>query len=297
VRLRPELAEQAIRSRIAEPLGMDVIEAASGIHRIVCEHMASAARIHAMEKGRDIRGYALLAFGGAGPIHAREVARRSGCREILVPAHAGVFSAVGLLGAPVKLDMVRTRYAALAGLDLGAIEDLYAEMARSLRAEMQSADVPAAAIKFRRSADMRYVGQGFEVNARLPEKLAQAGADGVAERFHAAYEQQYGRRLADQAIEALNWRLEAIASVDWPEMAWRPESPVRPAPARSRPAYFPELGRFVDTRVIAEGELADGASRDGPALVEQPGSTLVAGPGDRFAMDRDGNIRMALGEA
>jgi N-methylhydantoinase A/oxoprolinase/acetone carboxylase beta subunit len=297
VRLRPGLAEQAIRSRIARPLGMDVIEAASGIHRIVCEHMASAARIHAMEKGKDIRRYALLAFGGAGPMHAREVARRSGCREILVPAHAGVFSAVGLLGAPMKLDMVRTHYAALAGLDLGAIEGLYAEMAGNLRAEMQAAGVPAAAIAFRRSADLRYVGQGFEVNAPLPGGLAQAGAGVVAECFHAAYEQQYGQRLADHAIEALNWRLEATARIDWPAMAWRPEASRVPGPARSRPAFFPELGCFVDTRVIAEAELADGTPREGPALVEQAGSTLVVGPGDRFAMDRDGNIRVALGGA
>lgn len=295
VKLRPDLAEGAIDSRIAAPLGMSVIEAASGIYRIVCEHMAAAAKIHAVEKGKDIRRYTLLAFGGAGPIHAREVARRSGCREILVPANAGVFSAVGLLGAPMKVDMVRTHYARLGAIEWGFVEALYADMAQRLRAELAAAGVPAHTITYRRSADLRYVGQGFEVNAALPASLPEAGASGVAARFHEAYERQYGNRLTDQAIEALNWRLEATARVDWPDMAWRPDSPSSAAAARTRAAYFPEAGCFVETTVIAEGELADGAWREGPALIEQAGSTIVAGPGDRFAMDRDGNIRLTLG--
>ncbi|OGA22938.1 MAG: hypothetical protein A3H34_01695 [Betaproteobacteria bacterium RIFCSPLOWO2_02_FULL_67_19] len=295
VKLHPELAQRAIGSRIAAPLGVSVIEAASGIYRIVCEHMAAAAKIHAVEKGKDIRRYTLLAFGGAGPIHAREVARRSGCREILVPANAGVFSAVGLLGAPMKVDMVRSYYARLGVIDWGAAEALYADMTQRLCAELGAAGVPAHAISYRRSADLRYVGQGFEVNAALPASLPEAGASGVAARFHEAYERQYGHRLADQAIEALNWRLEATAQLDWPDMAWRPDSRPSTAAARTRAAFFPEAGGFVETAVIAEGNLTDGAWCEGPALIEQAGATIVAGPGDRFAMDRDGNIRLNLG--
>lgn len=295
--LRPELAEQAIGERIAAPLGMSVIDAASGIHRIVCEHMAAAARIHAAEKGKDIRRYTLLAFGGAGPIHAREVARRIGCREILVPANAGVFSAVGLLEAPVKVDMVRTFYARLSAIDWAGIEALYADMAQRLRTELEAAGVPEDAIVYRRSADLRYVGQGFEVNAAMPQSLQDAATSDVAARFHEAYERQYAHRLTDQAIEALNWRLEATARVDWPDMLCRPDAGSTMAPARTRAVFFPDAGRFVETTVLAEDALADGASRDGPALIEQAGSTVVAGPGDRFAMDRDGNIRLTLGAA
>ncbi len=295
VSLRPNLAAEAIAARIAEPLGMSVIEAAGGIHRIVCEHMAAAAKIHAAEKGKDIRRYTLLAFGGAGPVHAREVARRIGCREILVPSNAGVFSAVGLLGAPMKVDLVRTYYARLQAVDWTQVEALYDGMVQRLRAELAVAGVPATAIRYRRSADMRYVGQGFEVNAALPDALPAGAAAVVADRFHEAYERQYGHRLASQPIEALSWRLEAMAQVDWPEAAWRPESRERGAASRMRPAFFPDAGGFVDTPVIAESELVDGAWREGPALVEQAGSTLVAGPHDRFAMDDEGNIRLTLG--
>ena len=295
VKLRPELAEQAIGSRIAVPLGMSVIEAASGIYRIVCEHMAAAAKIHAVERGKDIRRYTLLAFGGAGPIHAREVARRSGCREILVPANAGVFSAVGLLGAPVKADMVRTYYARLGAIDWDVVEALYADMAKRLRSELAAAGVASHAISYKRSADLRYVGQGFEINASMPASFSEAGTSGVATRFHEAYERQYGHRLADQAIEALNWRLQATAKVDWPDMAWRADSPPSAAATRTRAAFFPQIGSFVETTVIAEGELVDGAWREGPALIEQAGATIVAGPGDRFAMDREGKIRLSLG--
>ncbi len=295
VTLRRELAERAIGSRIAERLGMSVIEAASGIHRIVCEQMAAAAKVHAAEKGRDIRRYTLLAFGGAGPIHAREVARRIGCSEILVPANAGVFSAVGLLGAPMKVDAVRTHRANLGALDSAEVEALYADMARRLRADLVAAGVSADRIVYRRSADMRYVGQGFEVNTLLPGSLLEAGTSTLAALFHEAYERQYGHRLADQPIEALNWRLDATARVEWPDIAWRPERAVRADATRARPAFFPDEGRFLETAVLTEGDLADGAWRDGPVLIEQAGSTVVVGPGDRYAMDDEGHIRVILG--
>ena len=294
VELRRELAERAIGSRIAKPLGMSVIEAANGIHRIVCEQMAAAAKIHAAEKGKDIRRYALLAFGGAGPIHAREVARRIGCREVLIPANAGVFSAVGLLGAPMKVDMVRTHYGKLGTIDWTQIEAVYAVMAERLRAELVGSGASADRIVYRRSADMRYVGQGFEVNTPLAASLLEAGSGGVAACFHDAYERQYGHHLADQSIEALNWRLEASARVDWPAIAWRPERAARAVERRTRPVFFPDAGRFVETTVLNEGDLAEGAWCEGPALIEQAGSTVVVGPGDRCAMDREGHIRLIL---
>lgn len=295
VRLRVELAEQAIKLRVADPLGLSLIEAASGIHRIVCESMASAAKIHAVEKGRDIRRYTLLAFGGAGPIHAREVARRTGCTEILVPANAGVFSAVGLLVAPMKVDIVRSRFAPLETVDWDAIEALYLEMRARLSDELALAGVAQEAIEFHRSADMRYVGQGFEVNTRLPATLTPGCTVDVVERFHGAYHAQFGHRIEGHLIEALTWRLEGIVRVDWPEMI--PTARARPigGAARSRPAFFPDINRFMDTPVLAEDELVRGELRDGPALIEQAGSTVVIGPGDRYSMDGIGNIRIALG--
>lgn len=296
VTLRPDLAAQAIQRHVADPLGLSLVEAASGIHRIVCEHMATAAKIHAVEKGRDVRRCTLMAFGGAGPIHAREVARRAGCREILVPTHAGVFSAFGLLVAPMKVDRVRTRFARLADMDWAAAEALLQDLEDALRAELVDAGVPAAEVRFRRSADMRYLGQGFEVETELPARLDVAAQADVEARFTAAYTRCFGRALDGQRIEAVNWRVEGFA----------PTQPVAPSQAeaaaaagqakgsRSRPAHFPDRGDFIDTPVIAAAALVPGRVMQGPALIEQPGSTVVIGPGDRFVLDEQGPLRITL---
>ncbi len=297
VKLQPQLAANAIEEHIAKPLGMTVIEAANGIHRIVCEHMAVAAKIHAVENGRDIRRYTLLAFGGAGPIHAREVARRSGCSEILVPANAGVFSAFGLLVAPMKMDMVRTRYTRLAEMDWTSVEALLHAMEVSLRKQMVSAGVLPDDIQFRRSADMRYVGQGFEVETELPALIQESEKVRIEKNFQQAYEVRFGTQLIGQRIEAVNWRVEAAA----------------PAPAsvshtsggkfgsavstgsRTRQCFFPDINDFVQTKVLQGEALQGGESYSGPALIEQPGSTVVIGPGDQFVMDEYDNIRITLG--
>ena len=300
VRMRPDLAEQAIEEHIAKPLRLSVIAAASGIHRIVCEHMAAAAKIHAVENGRDVRRYTLLAFGGAGPIHAREVARRTGCTEVLVPANAGVFSAFGLLVAPMKVDMVRTRFTRLANMaddaDWAPVEALLAGMENSLRAELASAGVPAAEIRFRRTADMRYVGQGFEVETELPGHLKGNPRFDLEARFNAAYAARFGQHLEAQRIEVVNWRVEGYAAA--------PATPQRPGAAgvnasaavkRSRQAFFPDLDAFVETPVVAESALRPGQMHDGPALIEQAGSTVVVGPGDRYSIDAAGNLCYTLG--
>ncbi|MGE0278535.1 MAG: hydantoinase/oxoprolinase family protein [Nitrospiraceae bacterium] len=294
VKMHPDLAEQAIKLRIADPLGLTVIEAASGIYRIVCENMASAAKIHAVEKGHDIRRFTLLSFGGAGPMHAREVARRSGCTEVMIPANAGVFSAIGLLVAPMKVDIVRSRFSTLSNVDWGAIEDLYAELAQCLSSELVAAGVDHNRIEFRRTADMRYVGQGFEVNTAVPTALSRDSRDDVAACFNEAYEAQYGHRLSKQAIEVLNWRLEASARVEWPELLTVPEAQPERGTSRSRLAFFPDLGSFINTPVLADAELVNGTVGEGPSLIEQAGSTVVIGPGDRYAKDGIGNIHITL---
>jgi N-methylhydantoinase A/oxoprolinase/acetone carboxylase beta subunit len=299
VSLRPALAERAIEEHIAKPLGMSVIEAANGIHRIVCEHMASAAKIHAVENGRDVRRYTLLAFGGAGPIHAREVARRSGCAEVLVPANAGVFSAFGLLVAPMKVDMVRTRFSRLAELDWPAIEALLLSMETPLRAELASAGVPQADIQFRRTADMRYVGQGFEVETELPAQMLPSTLAEIEHNFQTAYAARFGKPLVSQRIEVVNWRVEgsadaAVTPLASVASAAQAATATATAKRRSRPAYFPDIAAFVETPVLTQSELQPGQMHDGPALVEQPGSTVVVGPGDRFMLDEAGNLRIRL---
>ncbi len=294
VRLRLDLAEQAIKTRIADPLNLTVTEAASGIHRIVCEHMAAAAKIHAVEKGKDIRRYTLLASGGAGPIHAREVGRRSGCSDILVPSNAGVFSAIGLLVAPMKVDIVRTRYLPLRSADWAALELLYQEMEQNLREELVAAGESTALIVYRRSADMRYIGQGFEVNTELPLTLNDSCTEQVVSGFHEAYRSQFGHLLEDQAIEALNWRLDATVQRESGEIGSKKSVAATEAENRSRQVFFPDVNRYVETPVLKENQLVIGDLRMGPALIEQAGSTIVIGPGDRFSLDSAGSIRINL---
>ncbi len=297
VRLRLSLAEQAIKKHVADPLGITVIEAANGIHRIVCEHMAVAAKIHAVENGRDIRRYTMLAFGGAGPIHAREVARRSGCQEVLVPANAGVFSAFGLLVAPMKMDLVRTKFVRLAEMNWEEIETLLEGMEDSLASELATAGVASKDIQFRRSADMRYVGQGFEVETELPTPLIAAKQSDIERAFTDAYTQRFGGQLTAQRVEAVNWRVEGAAPAPETVVANHTRESVSAADAgkRMRPAFFPDLGVFVDTPVMASETLRFGESYHGPALIEQTGSTVVIGPGDRFRLDEHANLRITLG--
>jgi N-methylhydantoinase A len=312
VTLRLDLAEQAIETHVARPLGITLVEAASGIHRIVCEHMAMAAKIHAVEKGRDVRRCSLMAFGGAGPIHAREVARRAGCGDILVPAHAGVFSAFGLLVAPMKVDRVRTRFARLDELDWAEAERLLQTLSQALIDELVEAGAPAAQVRLRRSADMRYVGQGFEVETELPATLGPDARAGVEAAFTQAYARCFGRPLSGQRIEAVNWRVEGFApALGVPAAATpaqpaggqnagaldRQPPPARPAPPAQRPVYFPDLGRFVDTPVLAAAAMRPGQQGIGPLLIEQAGSTVVIGPTDAYALEPSGHLRIRSGAA
>lgn len=294
VDLRLDLAEKAIQSRLAAVLGMSVIEAANGIHRIVCEHMASAVKAHAAEKGIDLRRHTLLAFGGAGPLHAREVALRCGCHEILVPANAGVFSAVGLLVAPLKVDMVRSRFTRLDVADWNEVETLYAQMERQLEGELLAAGASREAIKFRRLADMRYAGQGFEATADMPESFGAANTDSIAERFHAVYERQFGHRLQGRTIEAVNWRVEAFAEVGAKNLGSQTMTMAGSRELVTRPAYFPRIKRFVETTVLRSDQLEVLLDYHGPGLIEQAGTTAVVGPDDRYWRDQAGNLHIVL---
>jgi N-methylhydantoinase A len=282
VKLRPDLAEQAIRTHIAEPLGMSVLEAASGIHRIVSENMASAVKIHVVEKGRDVRRFSLFAFGGAGPIHAREIARRAGCREILIPRHAGVLSAFGLLVAPMRVDTSRSRYARLENIDWEEIDAVLADMERAIAAELVAAGVVATDINYRRTADMRYVGQGFEVTTELPPHASGDRNAMLTRAFNASYVAKFGRSLATYPIELINLRVGAFTRSGSPVA--QPVTNGAQAGAdvpRCRDVYFPDVNAFVMTPVVAETELESGRAVSGPILIEQPGTTIIVGPGDR----------------
>ena len=208
MRLDRARAEEAIRKRVAEPLGVDLTRAAWGMHHVVNENMANAARIHLVERGRDQRRYSLIAFGGAGPVHAYRVAETLKLRQIICPAAAGVTSAFGFLVAPMAFDFVQTYLTTLRGIDFAHLNTIFEEMETRGRALLRQAGVPDAAITVTRSADMRYLHQGFEINVPVPNgPLSPADPPQLQTNFDQAYERLYKRLNPDVDVEALNWRV------------------------------------------------------------------------------------------
>lgn len=297
VGLHLELAETAIQKFIADPLGMTLIEAASGVYRIVCENMASSAKVHAVEKGKDIRGYTLVAFGGAGPMHAREISRRLGCRKILVPPNAGVFSAVGLLVAPVMTDAVRTFYTRIEGADWVEIDRIYDDLATLTSRALIQTGIPHEDIEFERRADMRYVGQGFEVTTPLPAVFGVGTTEATVQSFYDIYDELFGHHLTNVGVEALTWRLRATAPPPSPPISRRTNgTDTNGIPKNTRRVYFPDSGEFHEVPVIDDATLSAGQELKGPALIEQSGCTTVIGPNEGFIADAHGNLLISLPE-
>ncbi|MGH7389528.1 MAG: hydantoinase/oxoprolinase family protein [Candidatus Rokuibacteriota bacterium] len=305
MRLDRGAARRAIDEHVARPLGLDPIDAAWGIHRVVNENMAAAARIHAIERGRDLRQYPLFAFGGAGPVHCGQVARILRVPRILLPFGAGAMSAYGLLAAPLAFDFVRTRRQRLDAADWTAVNALFGEMEAEGRAVLGRAGVAEGEIRVSRVAEMRYLGQGHEVEAALPpDGLGPASLPAIRDAFEAAYRALYHRLPQGVPIEALNWRV--TLSGPRPEIAFRqsdPASPLaraegagggrgspHPTPTNGaiksrRRAWFAETGGFIETPVYDRYALGAGTAFEGPAIVEERESTAVIGPGGRCRVD------------
>src|SRR5947209_10356946 len=208
MRLDREAARRAIEEHVASPLGLDVIAAAWGIHRVVNENMAAAARIHGIERGRDLRSYPLFAFGGAGPVPCCQVARVLRVPRILLPFGAGAISAYGLLSAPLAFDFVRTHRERLDTADWSTLNRLFAEMEDEGRELLGRAGVPREHVRVARIAGMRYVGPGHEVEATVPAgALSTASLDAMTSSFESAYRALYHRLPQGVPIEALNWRV------------------------------------------------------------------------------------------
>lgn len=279
MRLDRTAAERAIHEHIARPLGLSLTEAAWGIHQIVDENMASAARIHAVERGKDPHSLPLFAFGGAGPGHAFRVAEILRSPRVVVPFGAGVTSTVGFLAAPLAFDFVRSAYGRLVAMDWATVSALYAEMEREGLALLARAGVPRDQVTLRRTADMRYVGQGHEVAVPLPlGTLGPETTPAVAAAFAEVYRQQYGRTGPEVDIEALNWRL--LASGPQPVLRLGTPQPGATADARAavkgqRPIYLPDERGYRPVPVYDRYRLAAGARFAGPAIIEERESTIV----------------------
>jgi N-methylhydantoinase A len=271
-------AETAMAREVARPLDLAVELAALGVSEIVDENMANAARVHAIESGKDARGRTLIAFGGAAPLHAARLAEKLGLDRAVVPSYAGVGSAVGFLRAPIAYEIVRSALQRLDRFDANAANTLYAAM-RDESEPIVRRGAGEAPLTEARSAFMRYRGQGHEIAVGLPTRIYR---DEDAGLFHATFENEY-RRLYHRVIpgvevEVLSWVMllsaprpaedEAVASVP---------AVYTPKPAHMRPVFDPESGEFVDVAIHQRRDLRPGASIRGPAvIVEDETSTVVS---------------------
>ena len=297
MQLDPKLAEAALREKIAGPLNLSLERAAWGVHEVVNENMANASRIHAVEKGIDPRRFSLVAFGGAGPVHAYQVAEKLRLETIVVPAAAGVCSAFGFLLAPMSFDLSRSYITRLEELQWGRLNSIYAEMEAKGRELLLDAGVALPDMQFVRSADMRYAGQGFEISVAHP--AGQYGP-GQLEEFRRAFEKDYQdiyQRLCPEIpIEGVNWRLVAtgprpqIGAGTW----WSRGASLGEALKGRRRIYLPGPGRYEEAPVYDRYRLPVGVKFDGPAVVEERESTLVMnGPGTAW-VDPLGSLMVRL---
>jgi N-methylhydantoinase A len=297
LRLDRAAAEEAIRTQVAEPLGMSPTRAAWGIHQLVNEGMASAARVHAIERGKDPRGLPLFAFGGAGPGHGFGVARILHSPRMLVPFGAGVTSAIGFLTAPLAFDFVRSFLAQLDTVNWEHVNALLADMAGQGDAILARSGVPPDDRRFSRQVDLRYVGQGHEIRVDLPD--GPLGADSVSTirlTFERVYSSLFGRTGPDVPLEGVSWRLLASGPVPSVNLhaAQLDARSGNDARKSERQVYFPESEEHRPVPVYDRYLLAPGSAFEGPAIVEERESTTVIGPGARVEVDQSRNLSVSL---
>lgn len=295
LRLDVEAARRGIARDIAGPLGLTLEEAAWGIHSVANSNMERAMRIVSIERGRDPRRYALVAFGGAGPLHACRLARRLGIPKVIVPVGAGVGSAIGLLTADAKIDVSMSRILRMEPEATGEIARIFRDLEARARADLDNLKIAAEA-RWRRGAYMRYSGQGFEIRVDLPTgDIGDGFAAAAVAAFEATYAQTYGYADSGTPVEAIDWYLIATLSrlgksgaVSGLIGAATDDGPARGV--GSRRAYFPEAGGFVDARVIDRYRLRAGQSVTGPALIEERESMTVVLPGDVARASGNGHL-------
>ncbi|GIX47848.1 MAG: methylhydantoinase [Candidatus Tectimicrobiota bacterium] len=293
LRLDAAAATRAVAEQIARPLGLDVTRAAWGIYETVTASMAQAARMVSVERGKDPRRFTLVAFGGAGPLHATRLARALGMRRVLVPVAAGVASALGLLVAGVRFDLERTRLTRLDAAAVAVAEGLFAELEAAGRRLVATA-APQQPCTLQRTLAMRYVGQGHELEVPVPGGPWQAETlAAVRQAFAQAYAATYGYRDAQAEVEIVTWKVTASAPPPALALPRLSPAPVA-APVGWRQAYVPESGGLVRCPVYARERLAAGAVLRGPALVEEQEATTLLLPGDVAEVDPWGNLLITV---
>ena len=286
-------ARTSIAKRIAEPLSLEVVRAAWGIHEAVNESVASAFRIHASERAFDYRQSSMVAFGGSGPAHAVRIAAKLNVPRVVLPPGAGVMSALGLLRSPFSFELARSQRISLSALDAAAYADAFEAMERSVREIVGDAGLSGEAISIQRRLDMRYQGQGYELEVRAGDSVAD-----LAGAFSDVYRAVFTSIEIDEPLEIVNWKIEASGPEPMEGRPFRYDGDFAGGAALKgeRQAYFPQSGP-VSVPVLDRYRLRVGALVEGPAIIEERESTIVLGHGDSAVVDPHLNVVVEVGGA
>jgi N-methylhydantoinase A len=292
-------AAAAAIDTVGDALGLDTVQAAAGIHEIVNENMAAAARMHAVEQGVDLRGVAVLAFGGAGPVHACGVAELLESDRVIFPVNASVLSAFGTLVSPIRIDLARSMPRRLDAVDAGERDAMLDELRNEGRRVLAAAGASPHDVRFRYGLDARYTGQGNEVTVWVgPSAEGPSGDSGdtwpvgddiVVAAFEREYRQIFGMTIPDVAVEVVTWRLSVTAASGRVEPALAATGSGA-TPFAHRPVVFERSAAAVDTPVYRRGDLGAGAAFPGPAIVEERETTAVIRPGWSVEVAADGSL-------
>ena len=283
-------AERAVAA-VGRRLGVDAVTAAAGIHRVVNARMADQIRLVTIKRGYDPRQFALVVLGGAGPVHGAALAAEMGMPEVLVPEAPGVLAAFGLLAAAIEHHHARTLQARTDAAELGAVNHCLEELDAAGRSRMREEGVPAPEVRVAYAADMRYVGQAYELEVPIPVPVTRERMPEILAAFHAVHERVYGYARAQQPVEFVNLRAVHTYPLPRPVVtpAARATGTLDDARLGERPASF---GGFVPTAIYERARLPRGARLAGPAIVEQSDTTTVIPPGVTALVDEAGNLRL-----
>jgi N-methylhydantoinase A len=285
MRLDTQAAAAALKRDVGERLGIESEHAALGVSEIVDENMSNAARVHAIESGKEIERRTLVAFGGAAPLHATRIAEKLGIRKVVIPRGAGVGSAIGFLRAPIAYELTRSFHQRIGSLDVSAVNDLLTNMRTQARSVVE-AGAQGRELVETRVALMRYVGQGHEVGVELPVRintpqLAVNGAEVLMQAFEGQYERLYERTIPNLDAEVLTWVL-SVSTVDdtKPTPACEENSEVEsPVASATRRLVDTARGEPVDVPVYERDKLGPGSMVRGPAIISEDDTTTVVSGG------------------
>ncbi|HLY67927.1 MAG TPA: hydantoinase/oxoprolinase family protein [Chloroflexota bacterium] len=289
----PGLSAKAIRERVGQPLGMALEQAALGIVRVVSVNMEVGLRLSFIERGLDPRRFALVAFGGAGPVHACRVARNVGIPTVVIPPFPGISCAMGLLQTDVKHYFLQSHMASLGGVPAAELNALFANLEDQARREASEEGFAREEVELHRQLDLRYPHQGYELTVACPaEPLQDEDKQGIRRSFDRLHEQVYGTAAADEMPEIVNVRVLSVSKVPRLELRQLREGGCSPDAALRghRPALFEEDAEYVDTPIYQREALLAGNVIDGPAIVEQFDSTSIILPKQQARVDAYGNL-------